>query len=64
MRQCPTPPRAPRAVTRVNQGLAGFERDEPRGLAGYWALNTASVLPTRMMSPGSRVFFGTLWPLT
>ncbi len=27
-------------------------------------LNTASVLPTRMMSPASSVFFGTLWPLT
>ncbi len=27
-------------------------------------LKIASVLPTRMMSPGSRVFFGTLWPLT
>ena len=30
----------------------------------YSRLKTASVLPTRMMSPGSRVFFGTLWPLT
>jgi hypothetical protein len=40
----------------------GDSDEDTAGSAGdpYSGLNTASVLPTRMMSPGSRVFFGTL----